>query len=156
DLSPSVLANVGLAAALEWALSDAVAHIPADQKFDYSFHSSAELEDRLRLDPSVEIQVYRIVQEAISNVCRHAGATIVKLTAEIDGAGDFVVILEDNGRGFDPGARAARTGRGLTNMRARASLIEAKIEWSSKPGRGATFTLRKPGVGKQAATNDVS
>ena len=148
DLSPSVLANVGLAAALEWALSDAVAHMPADRKFEYSFHCGADLEDRLRLDASVEIQVYRIIQEAISNVCRHAGANRVDLTAEIDETGDFVVTLEDNGKGFDPNARAARTGRGLTNMRARASLIDAKIGWSSKPGRGAVFTLRKNGVAR--------
>jgi hypothetical protein len=86
--------------------------------------------------------VYRIVQEAISNVCRHAGATHVELSAEISDGGDFVVTLEDDGKGFDPTTRAARTGRGLANMRARASLIDAKIDWTSRDGGGTVFRLR--------------
>jgi signal transduction histidine kinase len=145
DLSPSVLANVGLAAALEWALSDAVAHLPVSERFDFSFQCGPDLEDRVRLDPAVEIQVYRIVQEAISNVCRHARATSVEMIAEIDEQSEFVVTLADNGAGFDSSARAAR-GRGLTNMRARATLIDARIEWSERKGGGTVFTLRKPGI----------
>ncbi|HEY6330570.1 MAG TPA: hypothetical protein VI756_14630, partial [Blastocatellia bacterium] len=59
DLSPSVLANVGLMAALEWALSDAVAHLRPEQKFEYESRLDAEIEDRLELDPSARIQIYR-------------------------------------------------------------------------------------------------
>jgi signal transduction histidine kinase/ligand-binding sensor domain-containing protein len=164
DLSPSALANVGLMASLEWALSDAVAHLPPDRKFEYEFECSDELEERLKLDSGSSIQIYRIVQEAVSNACRHAGATHVRLSARIDDtpggtstastlgipsssdrvAGVLVVSLEDDGRGFDADARGKRQGRGLSNIRSRASIIEAEVSWQKGPGGGTVFTLRKP------------
>ncbi|HKY04242.1 MAG TPA: two-component regulator propeller domain-containing protein, partial [Blastocatellia bacterium] len=58
DLSPSVLTNVGLIAAIEWALSDAVAHLPGGRDFEYEFASGDTLEDQLQLPPAVQIQVY--------------------------------------------------------------------------------------------------
>jgi len=141
DLSPSVLANVGLAAALEWALADMVAHLPADQKVEYEFKADDDLE-RLAFDDADEIQIYRILQEAISNVGRHARATKVRLSVEIAGA-DLLVALEDNGQGFDWSNAQTREGRGLNNIRSRASLIDAKVEWRSRPEGGSVFTLRK-------------
>jgi signal transduction histidine kinase/ligand-binding sensor domain-containing protein len=143
DLSPSVLSNVGLTAALEWALSDAVAHLPADQKFEHRFVSDDSIDDRISLDAVTQIQVYRIVQEAISNVCNHSGARNVCLTAEVTEKGELVVTLEDDGRGFEPPSRKAGRGRGLNNMRSRASLIDAEIAWSPREGGGTVFTLRK-------------
>src|SRR6185295_11625196 len=79
DLSPSVLANVGLTAALEWALAEAVAHLPADRKLEYEFVCEEDLEERVKLDATVQIQIYRILQEAISNICRHAQAKRIRL-----------------------------------------------------------------------------
>jgi signal transduction histidine kinase/ligand-binding sensor domain-containing protein len=142
DLSPSALANVGLAAALEWALADAVGHQPAEKKFEYEFVSDPGVDERLRLDPASQIQIYRIVQEAISNVCRHSSATHVKLSLAIEVSGELLIELEDNGRGFDVNM-VAKKGRGLTNMRSRASLIEASVIWSERPAGGSLFTLRK-------------
>jgi signal transduction histidine kinase/ligand-binding sensor domain-containing protein len=142
DLSPSVLANVGLTAALEFALSDGVAHLPAEEKFEYQFVCSDDLEERLHFDAAVQIQIYRIVQEAINNACRHAAASRVRLSVEIAGA-DFIVTLEDNGRGFDMTTRHGKASRGLTNIRSRASLIDAEVHWRTRPGGGVIFTLRK-------------
>lgn len=143
DLSPSALANVGLTAALEWALSDAVAHLPADRRFEYRFTCSDHADERLNLDPVTQIQIYRIVQEAISNVCTHADARRVWLKTEVGDDGTLVVALEDDGRGFDAGSKHEKTGRGLGNMRSRASLIDAEIEWRARDGGGTVFTLRK-------------
>lgn len=140
DLSPSALANVGLSAALEWALTDAVAHLPSEKKFEYEFACDAGFEDQLKLEPSAQIQVYRIVQEALSNVCRHSCATRVKLSLGFDGDGEFAIELEDNGRGFDPN-RVGKETRGLSNIRSRASLIEADASWSERPGGGTVFRL---------------
>ncbi|HEV7473984.1 MAG TPA: hypothetical protein VGN90_08045, partial [Pyrinomonadaceae bacterium] len=56
---------------------------------------------------------------------------------------DFVLQLEDNGRDFDPAEQKNLEGRGLANMRARASLIEAEISWEKSPGGGTVFTLKK-------------
>ncbi|MEW6733324.1 MAG: two-component regulator propeller domain-containing protein [Acidobacteriota bacterium] len=148
DLSPSVLANVGLTAALEWALIDAVSHLPAERKFDYEFICNDELEERLHLDAGVQIQLYRIVQEAVSNVCRHAQARHVRLVVELPESGDLLVSLEDDGCGFKT-TKGTRTGRGLNNIRSRASLIEAAVEWHSRPEGGTIFTLRKSSAEKR-------
>jgi len=141
DLSPSVLANVGLTAALEWAISDAVAHQPADRKLEYDFTCDADLEERLKLDAAVQIQIYRILQEAISNVCRHAQARRIRLSIGTSGS-DVLFTLEDDGRGFDWTKKHGEAGRGLNNIRSRASLIEAEVQWLPRQGGGSMFTLR--------------
>ncbi|MFL6282504.1 MAG: two-component regulator propeller domain-containing protein [Pyrinomonadaceae bacterium] len=143
DLSPSVLENVGFAAALEWALSGALAHMPEGRRFEYEFACEEGLEERLSFVPGAQMQVYRIVQEAVSNVCRHARAAHVSMRVGLDEAGDFTLTLEDDGQGFDPSNRRALKGRGLAGIRARASLIEADADWHAREGGGTIFTLKK-------------
>ncbi|HYE65290.1 MAG TPA: two-component regulator propeller domain-containing protein [Pyrinomonadaceae bacterium] len=151
DLSPSVLENVGLAAALEWALANAVAHAPPQNKFEYEFVSEEGIEERLNLAPSVQMQVYRIAQEAINNVCRHSGATRVRLTITTSSDASFVMTLEDDGRHFDPQNKKETKGRGLANIRARASLIEAEVSWTKSHSGGTLFTFRKTDAVKDTA-----
>jgi two-component system sensor histidine kinase UhpB len=143
DLSPSVLENVGFAAALEWAVASACAQQPAAHRFAYEFVCDEGLEERLALAPGVQMQVYRIVQEAVSNVCRHADAGHVSLSVHLDDVGDFLLKLSDDGRGFGADNRRALKGRGLAGIRARASLIEAEAGWSRREGGGTVFTLLK-------------
>ncbi|HEV7681796.1 MAG TPA: two-component regulator propeller domain-containing protein [Pyrinomonadaceae bacterium] len=143
DLSPSVLQNVGFAAALEFALSHAVQDAPADKRFDYEFVCDEALEERAQLPPNVQMQIYRMVQEAVSNILRHAGATHVKMTVDAATGGDFVLQLQDNGRDFLPEEKKNLEGRGLANMRARASLIDAEISWEKSAEGGTVFTLKK-------------
>jgi signal transduction histidine kinase len=150
DLSPSVLENVGFAAALEWALASACAQQPSAQRFAYDFACDEVLEERLALTPGVQMQVYRIVQEAVSNVCRHARAAHVSLSVSLDAAGDFLLTLSDDGRGFDAGNKRALKGRGLAGIRARASLIEAEAVWAPREGGGTVFSLRKRDAGGRA------
>ena len=142
DLSPSVLQNVGFAAALEFALSHAVQDAPADRRFDYEFVCDESLEERAQLPPNVQMQIYRMVQEAVSNIWRHAGATHVKMTVDANPGGDFVLQLQDNGRDFDPSEQKNLEGRGLANMRARASLIGAEIFWLRQESGGTVFKLQ--------------
>jgi signal transduction histidine kinase/ligand-binding sensor domain-containing protein len=146
DLSPSVLQNVGFAAALEFALSHAVQDARADRRFEYEFVCDEALEEQAQLPPNVQMQIYRMVQEAVSNIWRHAGANRVKMTAAVAQGGDFVLQLKDNGRDFDPLEQKNLEGRGLANMRARASLIDADISWEKAPEGGTIFTLRKARV----------
>jgi signal transduction histidine kinase len=143
DLSPSVLQNVGFAAALEFALSHSIQDAPVDKRFEYEFICDESLEEHAQLPANVQMQIYRIVQEAVSNVWRHAGATRVKMIVKASPGGDFVLQLEDNGRSFDPGQQKTLAGRGLANMRARASLIEADISWEPTEKGGTVFTLKK-------------
>jgi signal transduction histidine kinase len=142
DLSPSVLQNVGFAAALEFALSHAVQDAPAEKRFQYEFLCDESLEEQSRLPANVQMQIYRIVQEAVSNIWRHAGASQVKMVVHSSPDGDFVLTIEDNGRFFDPDDERKSAGRGLANMRARASLIDAEISWSRNEGSGTMFSLR--------------
>lgn len=144
DLSPSVLENVGFAAALEYALTDAVAHHPTDKKFEYEFSCEEGIEDKLRLSPVMQIHLYRIAQEVINNISRHSNASRVKLDAKIERSGDFTLEIEDNGQGFDV-ERAEKRGRGIANIRSRASLIEAEASWTKQPHGGTLFTLRRSG-----------
>ncbi len=140
DLSPSVLTNVGLTAALEWSLTEAVAHLPKEKKFEYQFNCSDDLEDKLTFDAATQIQIYRILQEAISNICRHAQAKNVSITIDITKDNLFIVTLTDDGCGFKVGTK---TGRGLSNISSRASLIDAEVSWQANPPQGTLFTLKK-------------
>jgi signal transduction histidine kinase/ligand-binding sensor domain-containing protein len=153
DLSPSALDNVGLAAALEWALSNAAAHCPAEERFEHEFAADEDLDERLSLAPGVRMQIYRIAQEAITNVCRHAHARRVRLDVRLSPAGELVLTLEDDGRAdFDPQTRRGRTGRGLASIRDRASLIEADATWERRDAGGTRFTLRKADAAKTPST----
>lgn len=143
DLSPSVLENVGLAAALEWALADAVTHLPESRKFEYEFKCDEDLEERIELASSVRMQIYRIVQEAVSNISRHAGATHVSLIVRLWDNDELAITLTDDGTGFDLRGKKSGVGRGLANIRARASLIEAEVSWKRNSTGGTVFVLRK-------------
>jgi signal transduction histidine kinase len=142
DLSPSALENVGLSAALQFALAHAVEHAAPDCKFDYEFVCDDALDEKLKLPSNVQIQIYRIAQEALSNICRHANAKHVKMTAELSD-GVFELAIEDNGLGFDRSEMRKKPGRGVANIRARASMIEAQVEWSKRDGGGTIFRMSK-------------
>ncbi|HZB46818.1 MAG TPA: ATP-binding protein, partial [Pyrinomonadaceae bacterium] len=90
---------------------------------------------------------------AVSNVCRHAQAARVRLRLHATAEGHLLLELEDDGRGFDPADKKARTGRGLAGIRARAHMIDADVTWTRRPdadGGGTVFTLRKTGAARQA------
>ncbi len=140
DLSPSVLQNVGFAAALEFALAHTVQDAAGDRKFEYEFVCEELLDEKVKFPPNVQMQIYRIVQEAVNNIWRHAEATRVKMEVHATNEG-FILTIEDDGRSFEPNQKSG--GRGLANMLARASLIDGKISWDQREGGGTVFTLRK-------------
>jgi len=141
DLSPSALQNLGFLPSLEGALSDAVAQLPPEEKFAYEFICDPDLEDRLRLSEIELIQLYRIVQEALNNVCRHAEAKQVQLIVKAE-AQDLLIEVYDDGKGL-VGIVTNRSGHGLANIRSRANLIGAQVSWrDAKPG--CRFEVRKP------------
>ena len=144
DLSPSALENVGLAAALQFALAHAVEQAAPDCKFDYEFSCDDSLDEKLRLPQSTQIQIYRIAQEALSNVCRHADAKHVKVNATVSPAETFELRIEDDGRGFDESGTRKNSGRGVANIRGRASMIAADASWHKRAGGGTVFELRLP------------
>jgi len=161
DLSPSALENVGLSAALQFALAHAVEHAAPDCKFEYEFVCDDTLDEKLDLPTSTQIQIYRMAQEALSNICRHANAKHVKMSANVTDGGAFDLLIEDDGRGFDRSETKKKPGRGVANIRARASMIDAEVDWRKRDGGGTVFTLHKEGAGTSVApqppgTRDVS
>ena len=143
DLSPSALENVGLSAALQFALAHAVEQATPERKFEYDFVCDDAIEEKLHLSQSTQIQIYRIAQEALSNICRHANAKRVKMSAGIAGGNQFELRIEDDGRGYDEADARKNSGRGVANIRTRASMIDADVSWTKRNGGGTVFGLTK-------------
>ncbi len=105
----------------------------------------------IRLKPELEIAIYRIAQEALSNIARHAAAKAVQVRVQFEPGspperGAFCLRIVDDGRGFRMAERisdlAARGHYGLMGMQERADLIGARLSVKSAPGRGTTVELR--------------
>jgi signal transduction histidine kinase len=95
------------------------------------------------LDGRAEHEVFRIVQEALTNAVRHGQPA--RVTVSLVDGDELQVLVRDDGRGFDPGERNYRGRRlGLTSMRERASAIGGRLTIESAPGEGATIRLEVP------------
>jgi signal transduction histidine kinase len=100
--------------------------------------------DRDRLPPAVETALYRVVQEALTNVLRHARARHVSLVLQRTPDG-VAAVVEDDGGGFDPAAAPPAAGRlGLLGMRERVELVGGTLTVESAPGDGTTVIARVP------------
>ena len=98
-----------------------------------------------QLSPQTEREVFRIVQEAVTNVLRHARASTLEVVLAFD-PGGVSVTVRDDGAGFDPGARPIRSRRlGLTSMRERARALGGRLTIESAPGEGTTVRVEVPG-----------
>jgi signal transduction histidine kinase len=93
-----------------------------------------------RLPPAIETALYRVVQEAVTNVLRHAGATRVDVLAE-RGEDRVLVVVEDNGIGFTPGGSAGAGRLGLVGMWERAEALGGRLTIESAPGAGTTVAV---------------
>ena len=139
DLRPAVL-DLGLVAAIEWQLQQ----FRQRTGIAYVLNTSDE---ELSLDNDRATAVFRIVQESLTNIVRHAGASKVRLTLRAHG-NDLCVQVEDNGIGLAADALNKTRSFGLVGMRERALLLEGELEISGKPGRGTKLRLTIPLHGK--------
>ena len=144
ELRPAALDDLGLAVALSSYVQSWSAHHGVEAEF-----RAAGIADE-RLAPETETVFYRITQEALNNVAKHAHAARVDVIVERrDGA--VVLVIEDNGIGFAPAEReGAPMAMGLAGMRERASLIGATFQVESSPGEGTTVFVRKSGSDRAA------
>jgi signal transduction histidine kinase len=95
------------------------------------------------LEGRAEHEVFRIVQEALTNAVRHSRAA--KVTVSVANGDGLDVTIRDDGQGFEPGARNVRGKRlGLTSMRDRASALGGRLTIDSNPGQGSTVHLEVP------------
>lgn len=100
----------------------------------YSFDG----DDNIELDQEVAVNLFRISQEIINNISKHAEATFVKVVVKHT-AKNISLTFEDNGKGFDP--MKVRKGAGLVNIMTRAEVIGAEVNISSQPGKGSVINI---------------
>jgi signal transduction histidine kinase len=135
-LGPAVLDDVGLEEAVRRAGEDLA------DALGIEVECAIRLRD-VALPPAIETTCYRLVQESITNITRHADASRVELELVVDDA-EVRVRVRDDGRGFDPAEDRARPSRGLVGMRERAELLGGHLEIDSAPGEGTTVLAVLP------------
>ena len=141
ELRPATLDDLGLLETVVAFVKEWSRHygISAD------FHSTGLPKERL--DREVETHLYRITQESLNNIAKHAEAK--QVTVQLERRDERVMlIIEDDGKGFDPAkkrtSRKTGKGLGLIGMSERAILIGGEIEIESAPGKGTTIYVRVP------------
>ncbi len=135
DLRPGIL-DLGLAAAVEWQAQE--------------FQVRTGIQCKLRLlnqevvvAPDVSTALFRIFQETLTNVARHAGATRTEVVLQKQRDG-LVLLIRDNGRGFDPADPSFSKSLGLLGMRERAAILGGQVNISSAPGKGTSVAAWIP------------
>ncbi|MBE0612682.1 MAG: PAS domain S-box protein [Burkholderiales bacterium] len=135
-LRPPVLVNFGLFAALRW-------YAQQFEKRSTIAVAVGGAETEPRLSAERETAIYRIAQEAMTNVAKHARATRIDIDFRCDGA-TLVMSIADDGVGFDAAAPGRRSGQprwGMINLRERARAIGGRLDIDSAPGRGTKITI---------------
>jgi signal transduction histidine kinase len=135
ELRPSALDDFGLVPALERLVDT----------FREQTGIDVDLEPQLgdeRLPSDVETTLYRITQEALTNVVKHANAERVSIVlTRRDGT--ISAVIEDDGRGFEEGSGSGN-GLGLLGMRERVALVDGRLSIESSPGSGTTLSIEVP------------
>ena len=139
DLRPSSLSNLGLVAALEILLRE------------FAARSEIKVVDRLEpveVSPAAQLTIYRLVQEALTNVVKYAKATEVVVTLTAPSGGGALVSVRDNGVGFDTDLPRLQR-HGLLGMRYRVEAEGGTMRLSSKPGEGTLIEATLPPAARQ-------
>ena len=140
DLRPSILDDLGLLSAIRWYAGNRLEPL--------GIHTRVEVTgDEKKLSPQVEIGLFRVVQEAINNIVKHAEAHSVVLGMEFKES-SIMIEVEDDGKGFDVDAVSLipdkAQGVGLLGMRERVALLDGKLHIESQPGKGTHLTTEIP------------
>ena len=135
DLRPSVLDDLGLTSAIRWVAESRLEPLGIDLTF-------AVTGQERRLKPEIETTLFRIGQEAISNIARHAEANSVSITLEF-AESRVCLAVEDNGQGFNFN-ESPNGGFGLLGMKERATLLDGTFAIDSQPGNGTRLAVTIP------------
>jgi PAS domain S-box-containing protein len=134
-LRPSILDDLGLVAALQWQ----------SDEFEKRFSIPVKLEisdDELTLAPETATGLFRLFQESLTNIARHAAASQVHASLNrVDN--EIILKIADNGKGFDTSQKRKKT-LGLLGMKERTMMMEGSLDIDSKPGAGTTITITVP------------
>ncbi len=145
DLSPRIIEDLGLSSALRWLAESSARHMNIEPLFEMDDIDSL-------LSPEAQITLYRIFQEAITNIVKYAKATRISIsTRKGEMKNILTFILKDNGVGFDlehfVGHISTEKGLGLAAMNERAKMLGGSFEISSQKGIGTTITISVPIAG---------
>jgi PAS domain S-box-containing protein len=140
DLSPSILEDLGLSAAIRWLVDASAKHYKIESSLDM-----AEVEALFSRES--QITVYRIVQECLTNIAKHAQATNVSIIIRRQDDG-FFLSVEDNGKGFDVkealGRDPSKKGMGLAAMYERTRMLGGSLDIWSQEGAGTRISITAP------------
>ncbi len=139
DLHPAILDDLGLVAALEWQCGQFHKRTGIACKV----HSTEDKNDEIKLDKTQAISLFRICQEALTNVSQHSGATRVGVEFH-QGDEEIILSISDNGRGLPEKHIIAQTSYGMRGMRERVAQLEGQIIFDSTPGGGLRVTVILP------------
>ena len=132
NMIPETLLNFGL----EQALKDLVTfYMKDDLNIDFQPFNIAR-----DIPISTQLNIYRVVQELLSNAVKHANATELVLQCS-QNEKNFLITVEDNGRGFDPDKLKTSKGIGLHNLQSRVEFMNGKMELITAPGEGTTVNI---------------
>jgi len=134
-LRPGVLDHLGLVAALEWYTADFERRTEVSCVFEHRHVPDT--------DEAVATAAYRITQEALTNVARHAAARHVTVNLQAN-EGRLLLTITDDGTGFDLEALEDAEGLGVAGMRERAALLGGELDMAATPEKGTTVYFRVP------------
>lgn len=134
NLRPAAL-DMGIVPAIRWLCDNFSGHVETA--------CTLRVADNPALDDVHTVAIFRIVQESLTNVVRHAGANSVEIMIGQQG-GNVVVEVRDDGKGFDLTALPAKKSFGLMGMRERALAVGGKVEIASAPSKGTAVSVRIP------------
>ena len=136
QLRPSILDDLGLVAALEWQSQEFIKRF----KIPVEFQSESK---ELNVDPAIATGLFRIFQESLTNIARHADTDKVYAKLEIPD-GKLRLIIKDDGKGFDLAHADFKKSLGLVGMKERAKMIGGELELKSEPGKGTVVEVTVP------------
>jgi len=136
ELRPALLDDFGLVAALEWQLQE----FGQRSGLAVQFHTNRE---QLDLKPDTCIALFRVFQETLTNIARHAQASAIDVTLEAQ-TDSLVLRVRDNGRGIALNEVAGDKSFGMVSMRERVQLLAGGLDISGLPGQGTTVLVRIP------------
>ena len=135
-LRPKILDTVGLEAAVEWHTREFAKRTSIEVKLQQTVKLPL-------LDDTTTTGVYRIIQEALTNIARHSGATRAEVALQLNGD-ELRVEISDNGKGIDQAMIVHPESLGILSMQERARILGGKIVFTSNPGKGTCVVLIAP------------
>jgi signal transduction histidine kinase len=142
ELRPGVLDDLGLAAAIEWQTRD------FSERSGVACTARSNVSDK-RFDRNLSTAVFRILQEALTNVARHAQAAHVDVSL-VEEAGRLRLEVLDDGLGIQGDVLARATSLGLLGMHERAHRLGGTLSVSSRPGKGTSIVVNMPVSAEEA------